>query len=63
MDFGVAPEPDKARKRSNFNNKSTNGSEFRKKQEPYNDLKMFENQVEASYDDSLIMKVKQIIHY
>ena len=59
MDFDVAPEPDKARKRSNFNNKSTNGSEFRKKQEPYNDLKMFENQVEASYDDSLIMKVNK----
>ena len=56
VDFGVAPKPNEARKRSNFNNKSTDGSEFCKKQKPDNDLKMFENRVEASYDASLIMK-------
>ena len=32
VDFDVAPEPDETRKRSDFNNKSTDGSEFRKKQ-------------------------------
>ena len=59
VDFGVAPKPNEARKRSNFNNKSTDGSEFCKKQKPDNDLKMFENQVEASYDASFIMKVNK----
>ena len=63
VDFGVVPEPDKTRKRSNFNNKSTDGSEIRKKQKPVNDLKMFENRVYASFDASLIMKVNKIIHY
>ena len=32
VDFDVAAEPDETRKRSDFNNKSTDGSEFRKKQ-------------------------------
>ena len=59
VDFGVVPEPDKTRKRSNFNNKSTDGSEIRKKQKPDNDLKMFENRVYASFDASLIMKVNK----
>ena len=59
MDFDVAPEPDQTRKRSDFNNKSTDGSKFRKKQKPDNDLKMFENRVEVSYDASLIMKVNK----
>ena len=57
--FGVAPEPDKTRKRSDFNNKSTDGSEFRKKQNPDNYLKMFENQSEGSYNASLIVKVNK----
>ena len=57
--FGVAPEPEKTRKRSNFNNKSTDGSEFRKKQKPDNYLKMFENQSEGSYNASLIVKVNK----
>ena len=48
-DFGVAPEPDDTRKRSDFNNKSTDRPEFRKKQKLDNDLKIFENWVEASY--------------
>ena len=43
VEFGVAPEPDETRKRSKFNNKSTDGLEFHKKQKPDNDLKMFEN--------------------
>ena len=59
VEFGVAPEPDETRKRSKFNNKSTDGLEFHKKQKPDNDLKMFENWVEASYDASLIMKVNK----
>ena len=59
VDFGVAPKPEETRKRSNFNNKSTDGSEFRKKQKPDNDLKMFENRVEASYDAPLFLKVNK----
>ena len=59
VDFGVAPEPDETTKRSDFNNKSTDGSEFHKKQKRDNDLKMFENWVEASYDTSWIMKVNK----
>ena len=43
VDFGVAPERDETTKRSDFNNKSTDGSEFHKKQKQDNDLKMFEN--------------------
>ena len=61
VDFGVAPEPGKTRKRSDFNNKSTDGSEFRKKQKPDNDLKTFENRVEATDDASLIMNVNKSI--
>ena len=57
--FGVAPEPDKTRKRSDFNNKSTDGSEFGKKQKPDNYLKMFENQSEGSCNVSLIVKVNK----
>ena len=56
VDFGVEPEPDEMRNRSDFNNKSIDGSKFCKKQRPDHDLKMFENRVEASYDASLIMK-------
>ena len=59
VEFGVTREPDETRKRSDFNNKSTDGAEFRKKQKPDNCLKMFENRVEASYDVSLIMKVNK----
>ena len=59
VDFGVEPEPDETRKRSNSNNKSSDGSEIRKKQKPDNGLKMFENRVEASYDASLIIKVNK----
>ena len=59
VDFDVAPEPDKTRKRSDFNNKSTDGSEFRKKQKPDNYLKMFENQSEGSCNVSLIVKVNK----
>ena len=59
VEFGVTPEPDETRKRSNFNDKSTDGSEFRKKQKPDNDLKIFGNRVQASYDASLIMKVNK----
>ena len=55
MHFGVAPEPEETRKRI----KLTDGSEFRIKQKPDNDLKMFENQVEAFYDALLIMKVSK----
>ena len=58
VDFGAAPKPDKTRK-SNFNNKSTDGSEYRKKQKPDNYLEIFENRVEASYDASVIMKVNK----
>ena len=36
VEFGVAPEPDETRKRSDFINKSTDGSEFCKKQKPDN---------------------------
>ena len=43
VDFGVAPEADETRKRSDFNNKSTDRPEFRKKQKLDNDLKIFEN--------------------
>ena len=59
MDFDVAPKPDETRKRSDFNNKSTDWSKFRKKQKPDKDLKMFENRVDISYDASLIMKVNK----
>ena len=59
LDFDVASKPDKMKKETDFNNKSTDGSEFRKKQKPDNDLKMFENRVDASYDPSLIMKVNK----
>ena len=59
VEFGVAPEPDKTRKRSDFNDKSTDGAEFRKKQKSDNDLKMFGNRVQVSYDASLIMKVNK----
>ena len=59
VEFGVAPESDETRKRSDFNNKSIDGLEFCKKQKPDNDLKMFENRVEVSYDASLIMKVNK----
>ena len=45
VNFDVAPEPDETRKRTDFNNKLNDGSEFRKKQKPDNDLKMFEVQV------------------
>ena len=55
MHFGVAPEPEETRKRT----KSTDGSEFRRKKKLDNDLKMFENQVEAFYDALLIMKVSK----
>ena len=58
VDFGAAPKPDKTRK-SNFNSKSTDGSEYRKKQKPDNYLEIFENRVEASYDASMIMKVNK----
>ena len=43
VDFSVAPEADETRKRSDFNNKSTDRPEFRKKQKLDNDLKIFEN--------------------
>ena len=59
VDFGVAPEAVEMRKRSDFNNKSTDRIEFCKKQKPDNNLKMFENRVEASYDASLIVKVNK----
>ena len=59
VEFGVAPKPDETRKRNDFNDKSVDGSEFRKKQKPDNDFKMFENRAEASYDASLIMKVNK----
>ena len=59
VDFGVEPEPDEMRNRSDFNNKSIDGSKFCKKQRPDHDLKMFENRVEASYDASLIMKLNK----
>ena len=59
LDFGVEPELDETKKRSNSNNKSTDGSEIRKKQMPDNGLNMFENRVEASYDASLIIKVNK----
>ena len=41
VDFCVAPEPGKTRKRSDFNSKSSDGSEFNKKQKPDNHLKTF----------------------
>ena len=58
VDFSAAPKPDETRK-SNFNNKSTDGSEYQKKQKPDNYLEIFENSVEASYDASMIMKVSK----
>ena len=42
QDFGAARDLDETRKENDFKNKSTDGSEFRKKQKPDNDLKMFE---------------------
>ena len=59
LDFDAASKPGKMKKETDFKNKSTDGSEFRKKQKPENDLKMFENRVDASYDPSLIMKVNK----
>ena len=63
VDSDVAPEPDETRKRSDLNNKSTDGSEFRKKQKPDNDLKMFENRVEGSSDVSLSIPSKEATSY
>ena len=57
--FRVVSKPDETKKETNFKNKSTDGSEFRKKQKPDNDLKMLESRVDASYDPSLIMKVNK----
>ena len=59
QDFRVVSKPDEMKKETDFNHKSTDGSEFRKKQKPDNDLKMFESRVDASYDPSLIMKVNK----
>ena len=59
LDFSVASKPDKMKTENDFNNKLTDGSEFRKKQKPDNDLKLFENRIDASYDPSLIMKVNK----
>ena len=59
VDFGIEPEPDEMRNRSDFNNKSIDGSKFCKKERPDYYLKMFENRLEASYDASLIMKLNK----
>ena len=55
----MVSKPNEKKKETDFNNKSTDGSELSKKQKPDNDLKMLESRVDASYDPSLIMKVNK----